>query len=149
MRKLPDSLRINKRLFKKIVFSKNPQIEFTSGKCANATIDDILKTREVVNLISNELNTTYARMLLSNEFIEYTLEKIKVSTNKSTQNKRSLTSFIKRFMPASLKGTLGNTKIMTKMDFNLFAFRAYIICKMNKILSEDAAALNHINNECQ
>ena len=141
VRKMPDSLRTNKSLFRKIVYSMSPRIRFAKYE-ATASSEDILKTESIVNLMSNELNTTYARTLLSDKLIDYILENIKVVDVVSRNNRKSLKTIIKHSLPVSLKNIIKNIFLKQKIDYNILAFRAYIICKMNQILSTDSSALN-------
>ncbi len=142
IRKMPNHLRINKVLFKKIISSSSPGIKFFSGTNANIQPKEVLTAKKVVKLISNELNTTYARNLLSDRLVEYILNNIKVSDGTTnTKDKKSLKTLITYFMPQSLKNVLRDTVMKQQMDCNVLAFRAYTICKMNQILSADALAL--------
>jgi len=147
VRRMPDSLRTNKSLFKKIVRLMNPKIKFAKY-AAIESLEDILKTESVVNLISNELNTAYDRALLSDKFIEFILDNIKLRYKRTPQRKQSLITFIKPFIPTSLRKAL--KKSFTKkhneerqIDYNVLAFRAYMICKMNQILYSDTDALQN------
>jgi len=141
VRTLPDHLRTGKSLFKKIVTSMSPKIEFAK-RAAIEPSKDVLKTQKVVNLISNELSTNYARALLSERLIEFILENIEVSSDLSKKSENSLRVLIKHLIPKSLKNILRNTVMKRYINYNILAFRAYIICKMNQILSSDAVALH-------
>lgn len=149
VRRIPDSLRTNRSLYKKTVYSMSPKIRFAKY-AAIAKPKDILKTPQIINLISNELNATYVKKLLSGKFIDYILDNIEVVDAVSAKNKRyefpakfkPLRAIVKHFMPPSLEKKLRNTVLKPKMDYNVLAFRAYIICKMNQILCADANVLN-------
>lgn len=145
MRKMPDSLRTNKRLFKKIVHSMNPQIEFARYSAINEP-KDILKNEKVVAHISSELNTDEARTLLPHDFIDYVLGKVRIGDEESTVKKKSFKTDIKTFTPVILKNVLRNTMLKQQIDFNVLAFRAYIVFKMKQIFDEDAAFLKRVSN---
>ncbi|MBN1405752.1 MAG: hypothetical protein JW946_04465 [Candidatus Omnitrophica bacterium] len=121
-RQMPDHLLINKTLFKKIAHSINPGIEFTSSARAIIQKQDLLKIKDIKTVISDELNDSYSRTILPGEFIEYVFSNI---------NKFILDDTV------AVKSLTGGSAI----DCSRLALRTYIICKMTKILSEDAKAL--------
>ncbi len=140
VRKMPDHLRTGKSLFKKIVRSLNPNIGFARYP-AIASQGNVLRTKEAVNLISHELKTDHARGLLPDGFVQYLLERIRVSDG-LRHRRRSLRERIQALIPAGIRNMLRRTFFKPRIDHNLLAFRAYIICRMNRILSEDADCLN-------
>jgi len=142
IRKMPNNLRLNKVLFSKIVSSTSPEIKFFSGTNANILPENLLKAKQMVKLIRDELDTVYARGLLSDTLVHYILCNIKVSQDAlSTKNKKRGKSLVAHFVPEAVKNILRNTVIKERMDCNVLAFRAYIICKMNQLLTADALAL--------
>lgn len=141
IRALPDSLRTDKKIFKKYIESISPKIGFAKYEA----IKDpkyIFKSQEFVNLIMQELNTSNAKALLSEKLIEYILKNIKKSNETSFTIKNALIEFLTPYIPWNIQNILRNTVMKPQMDFNVLAFRAYIICRMNRILSEDANALD-------
>jgi len=147
VRKMPDYLRTKKRLFRKVVQKMSPKIRFAEN-VAIAKQRNILRLKKIVNFIYDELNTNYAKTLLSDEFLQYIFKYIEISD--SVFNKKPFKSKMKYFIPLSLRNILRNSikKQTTNtekllIDYNILAFRAYIICSMNRILSSDANALKH------
>lgn len=141
--KMPDRLRTNKSLFKKMIFSMCPHIKFAEH-LGTAERSSILKLDQVLNLIYNELNTTYAKTLLPDTFVDYILNKIKIYNHVSTKEKHSLRDLLNPVESRTSKDKRSISKDCYKkqnLDYNFLAFRAYIICRMNKILSADAMAL--------
>lgn len=149
VRKLPDPLRTNKQLFRKIVRSMSPENLKFAKYVAIANIINILRTPKIANLVINELSTTFARTLFPNDLLEYILNNIEVIDYISLKRKKSLKTILKQYIPASFKTFLKNLAKKQKIkapkklqiDPNIIAFRAYIICKMNRILTEDANSL--------
>lgn len=141
VRRMPDSLRTDKKLFKKIVDLIGPEIRFAKYP-AIAEPKNILKTEEVVDLISIELNTSKARNILSDKFVDYILKNMKREGESSNKNKRSLEVALQPIIPTTIVNISRNTIFKQQMDFNVLAFRAYMISKMNQIFTEDATSLN-------
>ena len=142
VREMPDHLRTKKRLFKDIVRSISPAIGIAKYP-AIGEAKDILKTSDVVSLLSNELNTSYAKGLLSEKFIDHIL--VNMTTIDASSKNRLLNKIIKPIkysIPGNLKNILRKTVVRDKIDYNVLAFRAYIICKMTQFLSEDASLLS-------
>jgi len=136
VRTMPDSLRTNKSLYKEIVHSLSPNIPFAKYPAIEERAR-ILRNPKVVELLSKELNTFMARKLLSDKFIDYLLENMSVRGKK-----KSLKDRIKPFIPKSIQRIIYKKFIATKIDFNILAFRAYLIYKMTQILNGDAMVLN-------
>lgn len=143
MCQLPDSLRTEKALFKKIVRSMSPDIPFAK-RPAVANYADILKSPRVVVHVAAELNTRGARDLLSDELMDLVLSRMAADDDKWRSGTRPMSSrigqhLLKRFNALSRRGTP-----KPRMDFNVLAFRAYIISRMHRMLSDDARALGRI-----
>lgn len=139
-RQLPDHLRTGKVLFKKIVNSLSPEVEYATDG-ANAEKKTILRSNAVVKLLKIELTSNDAEHIFSKSFIDYVIENLKVG-NTATKRKKSFKERVIKYMPHWLlrnKALLGVSK--TNVDFNVLAFRIYIILKMNKFLEEDAKVL--------
>lgn len=131
VRKLPDSLRIRKRLHKKIIHSISPKIGFAK-RPAIANPANILRGQQVRDFLYNELNTTYARTLLSDKFITHILENL---------NGWHFAKSLKRILNAAAIKLLNDTVKMLQIDYYVLALRAYMICKMNQLLFEDSCVL--------
>ncbi|WP_282123435.1 hypothetical protein [Algibacter mikhailovii] len=140
VRKLPDHLRTEKNLFKKIVNSVSPQIAYAK-EGATQSPSAIFKQKGIVNILGKELSSDLAHELFPEEFLSHVLEKInKVNTNDINKTKSfSIKALIKKNTPGNLKATIRNL-IRNRMpssntiDYNTLAFRIYIIVKMKQIL---------------
>ena len=136
VRQLPDHLRTNKQLFKKIVVSISPNIPFATHG-ANAQRSEILKQKQIVELIEQELSSKEAKELFSAEFLNYILKNTTISDQKhiNRANYFSYKESIKKFIPLFLKNAIRVKDFsINNIDFNVLAFRIYIIVRMNNIL---------------
>jgi len=145
MCQLPDSLRTEKGLFKRIVRSMGPDIPFAK-RPAIANYADVLKSPRVAVHLAAELNNRGARDLLSDELVDLVLSRMTVDDKKWRSITRPVRSrirphLLKRFNALSRTGTP-----KPRMDFNVMAFRAYIISRMYSMLSDDARALAGIDS---
>jgi len=138
VRQLPDRLRTEKKLFKKIIRSKSPKIDFATTS-ANASTGDILQEKRMVEFLKSELSSVNAKKILPQEFLDFILNGIKTETKgkKISARSSSLRSYTKKYLPLFL------IKAMRKVsppavDRNVLAFRVFLISKMNEILREDS-----------
>jgi len=146
IRTISDHLREDKILWKRLVTSISPKIEFAKFFAIENPVN-IVRQEQVVALVINELNSEHARQIFHEGFIEYIkhrLENENANINKE-ELKESRIGFVKKLIPVWLKNTLLTTFRQPKMDFNKLAFRAYLICKMTRLLKEDADLLNSYN----
>lgn len=135
-REMADHLRSNKELFKKVVNSISPEINYaTDGANANAKL--FLKSKEAVNLFSKELKSENSRSIFSLNFIEYILANLTV-TEGYVHKKPALKMFILKYLPKSLRKKAKSLNTGRMVDVNVLAFRCYIISRMNQMLNEDA-----------
>ncbi|MDB5119315.1 MAG: hypothetical protein JWN56_533 [Sphingobacteriales bacterium] len=144
-RQLPDTLRSGKVLFKKIVNSLSPDVEYaTQG--ANAEKKTVFQSIAVVNFLKKELTSKNQQTIFSDEFIDYVLSSLKVNENIVKGNKTFKQRLIK-YTPHWLlrnRARLGVPK--SNVDFNVLAFRVYMAIKMNQLLHEDANELKLEDN---
>ena len=124
VRHLPDALRTNKVLFKRIVSTMSPEIEFaTSG--AIASPQHILREEMIVDLLKDELSSQDIRQIVPTELLDRIVERLETG---SFRTSRWDTHFrrVKRLL-------LG-----AEVDYNILAFRVFIISRMNTILNQDS-----------
>lgn len=134
VRELPDHLRTNKVLFKSIVNTIGPNIAY-ADKGANLPPRDILRKKEVVNLLKQKIQSEHARDIFGPDFVSFILKGIKTgSVNQAS--KRSLEQKIIRLIPPFIKNRVSKV-YSPAIDGNILAFRAYIIIRMHEILSND------------
>lgn len=139
VRKLPDHLRTLKALYKKIVISISPDVPFATVG-ANAENSGVLKLRQVVDLVKSEITSDTARMFFPPEFIEGVVTNLKVLDQTQLRNERkessaSIKAITKKLLPSGFKNLI-KTKVLSTpaLDYNILAFRMYIVIRMRKLL---------------
>ena len=122
IRTMPDSLRTNKTLFRRIVENLGPRIEFAKFQSIPER-DDVLSGDTARRLITDELSSSYATSLLPVEFLRRLRDKMNNIDGNAGQS---------RSVP--VRQTVG-------AFVKLLAFRAYMICRMNRLMIADGDAL--------
>lgn len=145
VRQLPDHLRTDKALFKKIVASMSPKVHFASRE-ATASTRDILSQKQVADFLRNELSLVQSKRIFSAEFLEFILRGIKSSSEGEAikANSFSLRSYAKKHLPGFLK-TMIRGVAPPRVNPNVLAFRVFLICKMNEVLSKDCLAIEDLS----
>jgi hypothetical protein len=139
IRTIPDRIRCKTRLFDKIIRAMGEDLPFATGN-ANAALTTVLKTDRVEEHLISTLDTDYARNILSSNFVDVLLKNLGSRQEIRTTKRWKLKSMIKPLVPKGIWHFL-RSGIRPKLDYNILAFRAYIIVKMNVMLNEDAANL--------
>jgi len=147
VRQMPDHLRSGKSLWKKVVSSLSPEIDFAKYRAIPRPGDILKQERQIVDLLANELGTTHARQLLSDEFVDNVLRNLTTADAlpRKPNYLKTARKLIQYSTPRSLETVLRNTLLRKDLDYNRLAFRAYIICQMHKILSADARAFRRVS----
>jgi hypothetical protein len=140
-RALPDNLRSDKNLFKRIVVSLSPNIEYATSS-AIGEAGYLLKNKAAVDLFRAELISENCKALFPKTFLSYILDNIK-STEQILNRTQLVKSFLKRFLPASLIKRGSKLTADRNIGINTLAFRVYMISRMNLILKEDAQAIKN------
>ena len=141
-RSLTDNLRTDKYLFKKIVNAVGPSIDYASSS-AIGEASYILKYKSAVDLFKVELASENCKSILPERFLTYILTNLKV-VHRTLNRMHILKSFLKRFLPKILIDKGSKLLMSNDEGVNRLAFRSFIICKMNKILREDAAVFKKV-----
>ena len=126
VRQLPDSLRTDKTLFRRIVSAIRPKFDFASSG-AIASPQHILREERIVDLLKGELSSQDIRQIVPTELLDRIVERLETG---SFRTSRWDTHFrrVKRLL-------LG-----AEVDYNVLAFRAFIISRMNTIMNQDSCA---------
>ena len=137
VRTLPIYLRTNKKLFRKIVQKMDKDISFAK-KDATATMEIFFANKSIKNEILTELNSSQALSALPPEFVQYVIGKFASSKTVKGSFVYRIKYNLKRSLPELVKNLLRGSIIKVTMDFKELAFRAYVVSKMNHILTEDS-----------
>lgn len=138
VRKMPDSLRTDKTLFKEIVNTVGPNISI-ANKGANANSDDILRDKRMVDLLKCEIKGSYANNLLGAEFTKHIYSRIKEDMPKLKNQNHKLKQNINKCLPRFIKNFILDNASSPNIDGNVLAFRVLILLKMHKFLMADAS----------
>jgi hypothetical protein len=145
VRRVPDHLRTYKRLYKTVVRSLSPKLDFAKHPAIDSP-HGILRSKQVVELLEAELSSSYVSSTLPVEFIDYVLDHLEIvdernSKMRTLRARRTMRATVKQYLPTWRTNGVRNGAEQQEMDFNIMAFRAYMISKMNRILAEDAKSL--------
>ncbi|MDQ3234756.1 MAG: hypothetical protein M3Q07_23365, partial [Pseudobdellovibrionaceae bacterium] len=134
---LPDHLRTDKSLFKRIVAKIGPKVEIANAG-ANASSEEILRQRGIVELLRSEIDSERARALIPSGLIMQVIQNLQISDGPATRYRHSFRSKFKEIVPSFAKDFLREKGVVPSLDFNVLAFRIYLISQMNAALSADA-----------
>jgi hypothetical protein len=137
--RLPDKLRHHNRLYWDIVRTMSPDIPFAEN-VAIENINSILRRPSLVAHLFETLDTNEARYLLTDELVDFVLRNMKMNHGTRAIPKRIIPPALKGVAPPRLRKFIHRAITPNVLDPNVLAFRAYIIHKMNSILSQDAQA---------
>jgi len=136
VRELPDSLRTDKALFKEIVDSVGPKVQYAK-EGANASLMNILRSQEIVELMRNKFQSEGAKRVFGGDFLEYVYGLIREESNESKKASKKPWANIKSLVPRSIKNRIRDLVAKPSLDNNLLAFRVFLILRMNEILRSD------------
>lgn len=134
---LPDHLRTDKSLFKRIVTKIGPKVEIaTEG--ANASPENILRQRRVVEVLRSEIDSERTRALVPSGLIMKVMQNLQINDGPAMRHRHSFRSKFKELVPSFARDFLRGKGVAPSLDFNVLAFRIYLISRMNSVLSADA-----------
>jgi len=137
-RTIPDEYRDDKRAYRKLILSVGPQMGWAKHIALAKTLD-LMTTRPMVDEFRDKLDTRHARDLLSGELIDLILGRMVVAEGVAPPSQLSAARLLaRRLIPKMLRKWLRSAVWRPPLAWNIVALRAYLICKMNRILQEDA-----------
>ena len=138
-RALPDALRTEKTLYTRVVSRLGPGIPY-EGHGANADPRDILEKPKVTEVIRAGLSDSSVRHVLPDELINRVLAGIAPAAGGDTSAARTkgIKRAIARRLPRFAKDLLRATVVRPTVGGNTLAFRAYIITRMVRLLTDDS-----------
>lgn len=136
VRQFPDQFREYKRVLADIVRWMSPPVDF-AGSRSMVPPKDLLQRPGFVHLIYDELCSAHAQTVLSDGVRLYALKNLRLSENVALKVTKHREKRIKRLLPQHLKDFIKSTGMGPSLDPNVFAFRAYIISRMTRMLTAD------------
>lgn len=136
-RHLPEHLRTDKSLFKRIVARIGPPCEIADAK-ATASHENILRQRGIVEVLRSEIDSERARLLIPSGLILQVVQNLQISDGPATIHRHSFRSKLKELVPLFAKDFLKENGVVPSLDFNVLSFRIYLISQMYAVLSADA-----------
>jgi hypothetical protein len=144
---LPDKLRTNKYLFRRIVDFMSPEINYAKENALNET-ENIFNNKQVLIYIISELEKDFNSGLIPRQFLESIITDLKQRLHRN-KNKRGIKSVvfknIKALLPVRLKSILKYANYKVRINTGILAFRILIIIKMAEMLKEDSYYLKKSN----
>ncbi len=137
VRTMPDHLRTNKALFKKIMSSINPNVPFATGLPSSNKLKQLFYKKSTVEMVKKELQSENAKSIFPEEFLNDLLDFYKSKTEKPSSEKDLMKSLFKKLIPTKFKKRIVQHRNNLNLDENQLRFRIYLICRMNKIINED------------
>ncbi|CAZ97902.1 hypothetical protein [Zobellia galactanivorans] len=142
-RSTPDNLRTKKKLFKEIVNSFEPKLEYaTQG--ANENYTSTLKKQEVVEVLKAMLVSSDAKKIFPTPFLDKIEKSMKTEARLNgtkTSKKDSMILYAKKITPNFVKKMIAIKQPYLSLDNNLLAFRIYIITYMFRLLHSEVKEL--------
>lgn len=136
VRSLPDHLRTDKKLFKKIVEKGEREIPFASIN-ANISHKDQLRRKEIVDYFIETINENKELELFDSDFLTNLFNK----TQSNNMDTKSISNTVKKFIPSFVKVWLkSKSKSLNTIDTYVLLFRVFIIFEMYRKIN------HHINN---
>jgi asparagine synthetase B (glutamine-hydrolysing) len=137
---MPDSMRTDKKLFRKLVNSKCSDIPFARTRAIEYPTR-ILNNRFVLEYMLEELSGQSARGLFHAEFLNNIRKAFQVRSDQRQVKQTTAYLKCKELLPISLKTALRG-QIRPILDPCLLAFRALMIKTMKDVLTQDAVMIS-------
>jgi hypothetical protein len=139
VRTLPDNLRTDKRLWRRLVESLGPNVPFATQP-AIVQLQSVVSDPSVVRLMSDEMGTRSAEELFAAPLRMSIRAGLRKSLDRGEGSPRPrLRDGLPIRLRMKIRGWLG---VKPELSPTLLAFRAFIASRMNAILKEDARTLH-------
>ncbi|MCH6236485.1 hypothetical protein [Cognataquiflexum rubidum] len=136
----PDKARSGKKLWKNIVNSFEPKMEYASEQSI-ANMDGFYSSKEFLNFVKIEFERNMENEIFDRRILLEVLDRIKISSAELSHSRKiSLKKIIKRLTPNRIYSQVKNTiKVNKTMDYNLLALRIFIILTVNNLLKNETS----------
>ena len=120
-----------------------PEIPFNK-RTALAVPKDLFRDKRLTEEIRKELNSPHSKELLTEKYINYILSQIDVGGGQSRALRLFSIKAVSGILDKLFKSSITSSLLKERIDMNVVAFRTYIICRMHRILTQDAADFEKI-----
>ncbi len=143
VRRLPDDLRTEKTLYKKVVTDLSPRVDFATDE-AIARRKNVFKQEEVVNLLEGELSSEQTKSIFPAGFLHYISSSVKIDRQAKAVRSGllALEASVERLVPRFLVNVVLDSGYLPSVSHNVLAFRVFLISRMNTILREDSVRVS-------
>ena len=142
-RSLPDALRTNKLLFRRIGRSLSPTIPFASNRAIHRGADSLEEPR-IVELLRDTLAGDSAGTAIPREFSAYVLKGlVEMPTARRPTILRRVRRSASAWTPSCVKELRTPVTPIPVPNHRRLAFRAFLIERTTRMLESDAACLHH------
>jgi len=105
---------------------------------ANASPNSLLRKRQIVELMRNEIQSEAAKRIFNGHFLEYVLRCI-LDENGSNKQSKAKTWRIKSLIPRFIRSKIRDLVAKPSLDGNVLAFRVFLVLRMQRVLNADRA----------
>jgi asparagine synthetase B (glutamine-hydrolysing) len=141
VRRLPDDLRTNKALLKRISSSLSPGIPFAEDVAIQPG-DDVLNSPRVAQMLRDFVSRELPGSAVPSRFVAYVADGL-VAANRPARSsiRRSLRKTVRKWLPLWARRLRGPSAQARAPNPNRLAFRAYLVTRMQRLLADDAREL--------
>jgi hypothetical protein len=142
IRTLPDVLRTNKALLRRIALTLSPDIPFAMDAAVQPG-DRILRSPPVVRLLREHLSHDSATSVISADFAAYVSDRL-IETPDRMQDSigRKVRRAAKAWSPLWLRHMRDKADVPATLGHNRLAFRAYLLARAQQLFVDDARVLH-------
>lgn len=138
---LPDHLRTDKILFKKIVISLSPNIPFARHG-ANALRYSIFYRKDILSYLTSELSRSFANSIIPQDFLKFILKNYHYNDERVHKKILFAKKILKNIIPTKVRNSIRDNIAMKNVEYSDLAFRTFIILKMYEQLNHDKTIIN-------
>ena len=137
VRSLPDELRNDKKVFRKIVSDVGPKVRF-ANRDATASAADILHDVAFADLLRTEIGSNAGVGLFGLKFTQKVLQGLRTGAREPKTYGQYARRMASRALPTAIRIGLRHKFPKPEIDSNVLAFRVFMVSRMHKLLTEDS-----------